>query len=204
MSIAKSGTGVLRRVLEEARRELHCSRSNLTVLSTQVDLYRLDTPAGHRDGAWLAEQLERAVGAERRIHWRGLHYAIVAAGNIRKPNGNIYRNNDADWTWLANNAGKAARWLGYVDFQRIKDNRNSEPVREHAAYRLAELEAEIDSINEQLRMATGDHFDLPAIDIPAAEVDEDLARQASLVSSRWPWAEATRALISRKAYGESP
>jgi hypothetical protein len=77
-------------------------------------------------------------------------------------------------------------------------------VREHAARRLAELEAEIDSINEQLRMATGDHFDLPAIEIPAAEVDEDLARQASLVSSRWPWAEATRALISRKAYGESP
>jgi hypothetical protein len=435
MSGFANGHGVLRRVLEDARGDLHCSRADLTVLSTQVDPYRLDTPSGHRDGAWLAEQLDRAIGGDRRIHWRGLHYAIVAAGDIRKPNGEIYRNNDADWTWLANNAGKAARWLGYVDFERIVDNRNSEPiihrkarvvpeawvsvgldidvpdvedlepyagvsgfesrqpfalsifgektsledvllpvarrfeadiylpageisdsllyrmardgaadgrpmvvlvladcdpaghqmavsigrklqalhdlrypelefevvpvaltveqvrdlglpstplkdterradrwreafgveqteidalatlrphvleeivvaaiepyydsalddrvavarrewqadaqrmleqqiddvtlaaVREHAARRLAELEAEIDSINEQLRMATGDHFDLPAIEIPAAEVDEDLARQASLVSSRWPWAEATRALISRKAYGESP
>src|SRR5712691_13290961 len=64
---------------------------------------------------------------ERRIHWRGLHYAIVAVGDIRKPNGDVYRNNDADWTWLVNNAGKAARWLGYVGFERIIDNRNSEP-----------------------------------------------------------------------------
>ena len=45
-----------------------------------------------------------------------------------KPNGEVYRNNDADWTWLGNCAGKAARWLGYIDFERIVDNRNSEPV----------------------------------------------------------------------------
>jgi hypothetical protein len=128
MSFAAKGNGALLRVLEDARHELRCGRNKLTVLSTQVDPYRLDTPAGHRDGAWLAEQLDRAVGAERRIHWRGLHYAIVAAGDIRKPNGEIYRNDDANWTWLANSAGKAARWLGYVDFERIIDNRNSDPV----------------------------------------------------------------------------
>jgi hypothetical protein len=128
VSFATNGEGALRRVLEDARRELRCGLNKLTVLSTQVDPYRLDTPAGHRDGAWLAEQLDRAVGAKRRIHWRGLHYAIVAAGNIRKPNGEVYRNDDADWTWLANSAGKAARWLGYVDFERIVDNRNSDPV----------------------------------------------------------------------------
>jgi hypothetical protein len=123
----EGGDGALRRVLEDARRELRCGRNKLTVLSPQVDPYRLDTPAGHRDGVWVAEQLERAVGA-RRIHWRGLHYAIFAAGNIRKPNGEIYRNNDADWTWLTGSAGKAARWLGYVDFEQIIDNRNSDPI----------------------------------------------------------------------------
>jgi hypothetical protein len=74
--------GALRRILEDARRDLKCCRNNLTVLSTQVDPYRLDTPAGHRDGAWLAEQLDRAIGPDRRIHWRGLHYAIVAAGAV--------------------------------------------------------------------------------------------------------------------------
>ena len=128
MTSTMNGNGRLRQVLEDARQELGCSRGNLTVLSNQVDPYRFDTPAGHRDGAWLAEQLERAVGAHRRIHWRGLHYAIVAAGDIRKPNGEVYRNDDADWTWLVGNAGKAARWLSYIDFERIVDNRNAEPV----------------------------------------------------------------------------
>jgi hypothetical protein len=53
---------------------------------------------------------------------------IVAKGNIRKPNGEIFRNDDDDWTWLSSVAGKAARWLGYVPFERITDNRNAEPV----------------------------------------------------------------------------
>lgn len=128
MKSTANGAGVLRRVLENTRREQRCGRNALTVLSIQVDPYRLDTPAGHRDGAWLAEQLYRAIGSERRIHWRGLHYAIVAAGDIIKPNGDFYRNDDADWTWLVSSAGKAARWLGYIDFERITDNRNSAPV----------------------------------------------------------------------------
>ncbi len=120
--------GTLRNILEQARSEIRCSRNKLTVLSPAVDPYRLDTPAGHRDGAWLAEQLERAVGSHRRIHWRGLHYAVVAAGNIVKPNGEIYRNTNEDWDWLCNGPGKAARWLGYIDFDRIIDNRNSPPI----------------------------------------------------------------------------
>ena len=49
-----NGYGVLRSVLERARREAGCSLSDLTALSAQVDPYRLDTPAGHRDGQWLA------------------------------------------------------------------------------------------------------------------------------------------------------
>ena len=127
MNFSPKGVGALRRVLEDASRELGWGRKKLTVLSPQVDPYRLDTPAGHRDGAWLAEQLDRAVGRTRNIHWRGLHYALVAAGDIRKPNGELYRNNDEDWTWLFCCAGKAARWLGYIDFERIIDNRNSAP-----------------------------------------------------------------------------
>jgi hypothetical protein len=35
-----------------------------------------------------------------RIHWRGLHYAIVQAADIEKPNGEIYRNTEANWIWL--------------------------------------------------------------------------------------------------------
>src|SRR5580700_7624287 len=68
----------LRRVLEEACAQHDVSLKDLTVLSAQVDPYRMDTPAGHRDGEWLKEQLDRLYGPTRRAHWRGLHYAIVA------------------------------------------------------------------------------------------------------------------------------
>jgi hypothetical protein len=89
-----NGHGVLRSVLEEARLDEDCSLGELTVLSAAVDPYRLDTAAGHRDGAWLAQQFKGVVARGKKIHWRGLHYAIVAQGNIKKPNGETYRNDD--------------------------------------------------------------------------------------------------------------
>jgi hypothetical protein len=129
-----NGYGVLRSVLERARTEAHCSLSELTALSAQVDPYRLDTPSGHRDGRWLAEQLDRAIGARRRIHWRGLHYTFVSGeAPVVKPDGTVYRNTDDDWIWLSSIAGKAARWLGYIPFERIGDNRNAEPFIHHKA-----------------------------------------------------------------------
>ena len=54
MSKSINGYGVLRSVIERARQEAGCSLSELTALSAQVDPYRLDTPASHRDGQWLA------------------------------------------------------------------------------------------------------------------------------------------------------
>jgi hypothetical protein len=102
--------------------------SDLTVLSANVDPYRLDTPSGHRDGQWLAEQLDLAIGPTRKIHWRGLHYALVSTSGLIKPNGQPYRNTDEDWSWMQDVAGKAARWLNYIPFERITDNRNTPPI----------------------------------------------------------------------------
>jgi hypothetical protein len=122
-----NSTGVLRRILESACEEYEASLADLTVLSAQVDPYRLGTVADHRDGQWLAEQLARLYGPNQRAHWRGLHYAIVANSKVLKPNGEIYKNTDDDWTWLAGPT-KAARWLGYIPFERIIDQRNSPPI----------------------------------------------------------------------------
>src|SRR5262245_49747893 len=128
-----NGFGALRSVLEGAREKAGCGLGDLTVLSAQVDPYRLDTSSGHRDGRWVAEQLERTIKHGKKIHWRGLHYAIVVVGDIRKPNGEIYVNSNEDWEWLSTVAGKAGRWLGYIPFERITDNRNSEPFILHKA-----------------------------------------------------------------------
>ena len=69
---------------------------------------------------------------------------------------------------------------------------------------FAEFKAEIDTINHQLRVAAGHHFELPEVNIPAAKLGEKHATRAYLFSSKWSWAEATRALISHKTYGGAP
>jgi hypothetical protein len=113
----------LRAVLVEAIRANDLKLKDLTVLTTRHDPFRVDTPAGHRDGEWLAEQAEKL--GDRRIHLRGLHYVLIGES---KPNGETYTNTEADWIWLQSKAGKAARWLGYIPFERITDERNSPPV----------------------------------------------------------------------------
>ena len=98
---------------------------DLTVLATQHDPFRVDTPAGHRDGAWLAGVVAE-LGITRRIHLRGLHYAITMhTSPIVKPNGERYINDDANWYWLQNGPAKDARWLGYLPFTQITDERNT-------------------------------------------------------------------------------
>jgi hypothetical protein len=72
-----------------------------TVLSIQIDPYRLDAPSGHDAGRWAPAQLAKGFGKTRCTHWRGLHYSIVARGNVRKQDGSIFRNTEEDWLWLS-------------------------------------------------------------------------------------------------------
>lgn len=67
-----SATGKLRRVLVSACKETGYSLADLTVLSVQVDPYRLDTPAGHRDGKWAAALLKRLYGGVKTCELLGL------------------------------------------------------------------------------------------------------------------------------------
>ena len=101
------------------------SLKDLTVLAPANDPFRVDTDAGHRDGAWLANTLTD-LGVTGQRHLRGLHYILVG-GDVSKPNGLPYSNTEPDWLWLGK-AAKAARWLRYVPFDRIIDQRNDEPV----------------------------------------------------------------------------
>jgi hypothetical protein len=118
----------LRAVLESAQAEAGCSAADLTVLSTPVGPYRLDTPTGRAEGTWLAGQMDRLGLESRQIHLRGLHYALVSTAALVKPNGEPYRNTEKDWLWLQSSAAKAARWLGFVPFDAIVDERNAAPV----------------------------------------------------------------------------
>jgi hypothetical protein len=120
--------GPLRQLLEDTAAVEGLAIKDLTVLAKQRDPFRLDTPANHRDGAWLANTAKDLGLGNRLIHLRGLHYMVLGRP---KPNGRPYANTDDDWLWLSEEAGKAARWLGYLSFDQIIDRRNAAPtVRE--------------------------------------------------------------------------
>jgi hypothetical protein len=117
----------LRQVLEDAAAESGCSLRDLTVQNAQKDPFRLDTPAGRRDGKWLADTTARLGLGRRKIHPRGVHYMLVMGG-AAKPDGTPYANTDDDWSWLVRFPVKSARWLGYIPFDQITDERNAAPV----------------------------------------------------------------------------
>lgn len=118
----------LRSTLEAACAAERCSMKELTVLASHRDPFRLDTPARHRDGEWLAVRADELGLGDRRIHLRGLHYMLATPGSIVKPDGHQYTNTDDDWEWLLDKASKAARWLGYLPFDQVIDARNAAPV----------------------------------------------------------------------------
>jgi hypothetical protein len=99
-------------------------------------------------------------------------------------------------------AGAEEEWLRQaqeaIDAQ-VDPDRLAE-LREEAAERLTELASVIEDINERLRLGVGDRFELPVIEVPQPELDENLERQA-LVNFDDSWVKATRALIARKSYG---
>ena len=128
MNPNNNSLGTLGRLIQGAADEHQCGLNQFTVLSRYSDPYRRDTPADHRDGRWFAEMVERFLAPDQTVHLRGLHYIIASAANVRRPdNPRVYINDLGAWDWLSDDAAKAARWLGYVPFERIVDERNAPP-----------------------------------------------------------------------------
>ena len=126
MTAVMIGLGALLRATKD-----HCGigLGELTVLSPQNDPFRLDTPTNHEVGKWFLNQMKQCglLSRTNPIHNRGVHYAIVSRDKIKLPSGLPYKNDLDCWDFLER-ASKAARWLGYVPFEKIIDARNAEPI----------------------------------------------------------------------------
>ena len=97
---------------------------DLTVLSPQIDPFRLDTPANHVIGNWLADTA-----------------ATLGSGRPEDPppRPSLHDSRSDETQRLrrtptprpigcgCSEAGKAARWLGYIPFDQIFDHRNAPP-----------------------------------------------------------------------------
>jgi hypothetical protein len=118
---------LLRRI-DAVRRQFNASLEDLTVLSPETDPYRV--VRWGVEGRWLKRQLDRFF-PDRSIHWRGTHYAVVGANDVQRPDGTPYANTEKDWRFISSRAGKSARWLGLIDFDKIVDERNGTPELQH-------------------------------------------------------------------------
>ena len=128
LGFPRVGEGALAQMMTAAMAELGIkSRKPLRVMSKQTDPFVLDTERWHTDGQWFTEHFLSLVGEFGEVHLRGFHYRLISTTAIIKPNGIRYLNTDADWNWLQDHASKAARWLGYIPFERIIDERNDKP-----------------------------------------------------------------------------
>jgi hypothetical protein len=100
---------------------------DLTVLSAQNDPYRLDTKANHRKAKWFRDAMESVgrLDGSSTIHNRGIYYAFV--GEVALPDGDPFINNDDCYRFVVE-ASNIARWLGYVPWSKIVDERSEAPV----------------------------------------------------------------------------
>jgi hypothetical protein len=124
--------GVLGQKLQELCIARNCSMNALTVLASDNDPYRWDTERGHLIGQWFKEMVDRFVPGIATVHPRGIHYRISSAADVQRPtypNRCLqwipYVNDFYSWQFVSEDASEAARWLGYVPFWRIVDERNA-------------------------------------------------------------------------------
>jgi hypothetical protein len=103
------------------------SRSKLTVLSPQVDPFRMDAPGHRKKAQWFMELIERFCGESGNIHLRGLHYKALGKASLPEMQSMPYINTISCWV-LMQEASRAARWLKYVPWERVFDNRNDPPA----------------------------------------------------------------------------
>jgi hypothetical protein len=96
--------------------------------ATRVDVFvRRDETLDQRGEPLCDAMLGRRanpVGVVVGVHNRQV---VHRAGDIRKPDGDLFENTAQNAIFI-NEAARYARWLGYVPFERISDNKNDEPV----------------------------------------------------------------------------
>ena len=119
MSLCTPETSILGNMLRDLRTNSGSPLTDLTVLSSSNDPYRLDTPANHINAAWFRDRMKDCglLDKPNPLHNRGIHYAFVSLANVMRPDGKPYRNDEESWFFLEDKASKAARWLGYVPFE---------------------------------------------------------------------------------------
>ncbi len=111
--------------IKEMAKEKGCNIPDLLVLAAKNDPYYSGSKANREKAEWFAELWQR-FGFSKGVHLRRVHYRFVSQENPQKHDGKSYKNTEQDWSYLCE-AGKQARYLGYIDPGAFVDRRNPAP-----------------------------------------------------------------------------
>lgn len=148
---------------------------DLLALSRSNDPFFI-SPAQAQQAEWFAAQWER-FNLQDGVHLRCIHYMLVSQANpVAMVDGRPYQNTELCWQYLGN-ASKAARCLGLVAADSLKDARNPDVTlsREYPARPDCGMRLGFDWMGESMG------WDMPRIDtrladsldwsVPGIEVD---------------------------------
>ncbi|SDP77296.1 hypothetical protein SAMN05428967_3365 [Phyllobacterium sp. YR620] len=151
--------GVLGTMLDELEQASGRKRDDLIVMSKDKDPFSIgDSPTNHEMGRWLADILADPAFDDRR-HNRGIHYKLSKSGTFMRHDGKHFINDKECWRYIVK-AVNAARWLGYISFDRISDHRNAPPVIRQASDVLFDLKPDVHASTPSIQMAAGDSAEI--------------------------------------------
>lgn len=113
----------MREIIKQLSKQYKRNIGDLLALSRQNDPFYVGSEDQVRKAKWFTEVFEQ-VGV-RPVHLRRLHYWAVSQ-EIAGPNGMAYENTEKCWKSLID-AGKYARYLGFIPMYQIIDRRNPMP-----------------------------------------------------------------------------
>ena len=117
-------SGVLAEIITKAADRAGVKVDDLVVLSRENDPYT--AWRRRRQAEWFAELFDRFVPPGETRHLRAFFYRLVSTTALTGPTGKPFVNDEKNWQQMQK-AASAARWLGLVPFDRIRDERNAEP-----------------------------------------------------------------------------
>ena len=118
-------SGINYETLKELSKQTGGRVGDLLALAPKNDPFYTGSPATVTAARWFTDVWQRA-GYTSRVHLRRVHYWLVS-NPVTLPNGARYKNTDGCWTWLVE-AGKYARYLGYVSPDAFIDRRNPRAI----------------------------------------------------------------------------
>jgi len=112
---------------QDEARSMGCRYADLLVMEACNDPFYWGRPAQIAATRWFAEHWDRYGFNVTGAHLRRVHYRLLSEGAMHPTAGRPYRNDQNDWETM-NRGARGARYMGLVDPELVRDERNPDAI----------------------------------------------------------------------------